>query len=437
MTDQIRFEGNNAFALEMDSKDELRNFRDQYHIPKKEGKDAIYFCGNSLGLQPKEAAGLVENEMNRWRDLGVEGHFKGEWPWTQYHKAVVHAAMDIVGAKEEEIIHMNTLTVNLHLLMASFYKPTKERYLIIMEAGAFPSDQYVVESQVRMHGFDPETSIVEVSPVEGETLISTEQIKEVIRKNGDRTALVLFGGIQYFTGQCLDMAEISKVTHETGAFLGLDLAHAVGNVPLKLHEWGVDFAAWCTYKYLNSGPGAIGGVYIHEKYATDPTFPRLAGWYGYNAATRFLMQKKFQATPTAEGWQLSNAPILSFAPLIASHSLFQQAGMERLRNKSILLTSYLTYLLDSIPAKERVFEIITPRELSARGAQLSLFTDHQGKALFQYLSERGVVCDWRENNLTEKGVGAAGVIRVAPTPMYNTFEEVYQFADYVSSFCGR
>jgi kynureninase len=421
----------------MDSKDELRNFRDQYHIPKKEGKDAIYFCGNSLGLQPKEAAGLVQNEMNRWRDLGVEGHFKGEWPWTQYHKAVVHAAMDIVGAKEEEIIHMNTLTVNLHLLMASFYKPTKERYLIIMEAGAFPSDQYVVESQVRMHGFDPETSIVEVSPVEGETLISTEQIKEVIRKNGDRTALVLFGGIQYFTGQCLDMAEISKVTHETGAFLGLDLAHAVGNVPLKLHEWGVDFAAWCTYKYLNSGPGAIGGVYIHEKYATDPTFPRLAGWYGYNAATRFLMQKKFQATPTAEGWQLSNAPILSFAPLIASHSLFQQAGMERLRNKSILLTSYLTYLLDSIPAKERVFEIITPRELSARGAQLSLFTDHQGKALFQYLSERGVVCDWRENNLTEKGVGAAGVIRVAPTPMYNTFEEVYQFADNVSTFCGR
>ena len=437
MTDQIRFEGNKAFALEMDSKDELRNFRDQYHIPKKEGKDAMYFCGNSLGLQPKEAAGLVENEMNRWRDLGVEGHFKGEWPWTQYHKAVVHAAMDIVGAKEEEIIHMNTLTVNLHLLMASFYKPTKERYLIIMEAGAFPSDQYVVESQVRMHGFDPETSIVEVSPVEGETLISTEQIKEVIRKNGDRTALVLFGGIQYFTGQCLDMAEISKVTHETGSFLGLDLAHAVGNVPLKLHEWGVDFAAWCTYKYLNSGPGAIGGVYIHEKYATDPTFPRLAGWYGYNAATRFLMQKKFQATPTAEGWQLSNAPILSFAPLIASHSLFQQAGMERLRNKSILLTSYLTYLLDSIPAKERVFEIITPRELSARGAQLSLFTDHQGKALFQYLSERGVVCDWRENNLTEKGVGAAGVIRVAPTPMYNTFEEVYQFADYVSTFCGR
>jgi kynureninase len=437
MTDQIRFEGNKAFALEMDSKDELRNFRDQYHIPKKEGKDAIYFCGNSLGLQPKEAAGLVENEMNRWRDLGVEGHFKGEWPWTQYHKAVVHAAMDIVGAKEEEIIHMNTLTVNLHLLMASFYKPTKDRCLIIMEAGAFPSDQYVVESQVRMHGFDPETSIVEVSPVEGETLISTEQIKEVIRKVGDRTALVLFGGIQYFTGQCLDMAEISKVTHETGAFLGLDLAHAVGNVPLKLHEWGVDFAAWCTYKYLNSGPGAIGGVYIHEKYATDPTFPRLAGWYGYNAATRFLMQKKFQATPTAEGWQLSNAPILSFAPLIASHSLFQQAGMERLRNKSILLTSYLTYLLDSIPAKERVFEIITPRELSARGAQLSLFTDHQGKALFQYLSERGVVCDWRENNLTEKGVGAAGVIRVAPTPMYNTFEEVYQFADNVSTFCGR
>jgi len=436
MQDQISFEEGRLFAKKLDEKDKLSSFRDQYFIPKKEGKEVIYFCGNSLGLQPKEAGQLVEKEMNRWRDLGVAGHFKGEWPWTQFHKSVVHAAMDIVGAREEEIIHMNTLTVNLHLLLASFYKPTKERYLIIMEAGAFPSDQYVVESQVRMHGLDPDSAIIEVAPLEGETLISTEQIKEVIRRNGEKTALVLFGGIQYFTGQCLDMAEISKVTHETGAFLGLDLAHAVGNVPLKLHEWGVDFAAWCTYKYLNSGPGAIGGVYIHEKYATDPAFPRLAGWYGYNAATRFLMQKKFQATPTAEGWQLSNAPILSFAPLIASHSLFQQAGMESLRNKSVMLTSYLTYLLDRIPSKERVFEIITPRKSSARGAQLSLFTDSRGKALFQYLTERGVICDWRENNLTGKGEGASGVIRIAPTPMYNTFEEVYQFANDVSAFCG-
>ena len=437
MKDQISFEEGRLFAKKLDENDKLSPFRDQYFIPKKEGKEVIYFCGNSLGLQPKEAGQLVEKEMNRWRDLGVEGHFKGEWPWTQFHKSVVHAAMDIVGAKEEEIIHMNTLTVNLHLLLASFYKPTKERYLIIMEAGAFPSDQYVVESQVRMHGLDPDSAIIEVAPLEGEILISTDQIKEVIRRNGEKTALVLFGGIQYFTGQCLDMAEISKATKETGAYLGLDLAHAVGNVPLKLHEWGVDFAAWCTYKYLNSGPGAIGGVYIHEKYATDTAFPRLAGWYGYNAATRFLMQKKFQPTPTAEGWQLSNAPILSFAPLIESHSLFQQAGMERLRDKSILLTSYLCYLLESIDNNKGVFEIITPKEFFSRGAQLSLFTDSRGKALFQYLTERGVICDWRENNLTGKGEGASGVIRIAPTPMYNTFEEVYQFANDVSAFCGR
>lgn len=435
MTDQLRFEGSRVFATKMDEKDELRDYRNQFFIPRKEDKEAIYFCGNSLGLQPKEAGQLVENEMNRWRDLGVEGHFKGEWPWTQFHKSVVHAAMDIVGAREEEVIHMNTLTVNLHLLLASFYRPTKERYLIIMEAGAFPSDQYVVESQVRIHGLDPDSTIIEVAPNEGETLISTGKIKEIIRKFGDRTSLVLFGGVHYFTGQCLDMAEISKATHEVGAYVGLDLAHAVGNVPLKLHEWGVDFAAWCTYKYLNSGPGAIGGVYIHEQYATDTSFPRLAGWYGYDAATRFLMQKKFRPTPTAEGWQLSNAPILSFAPLIASHSLFRQAGMDKLRNKSLALTAYLTYLLEPVADNEGIFKIITPKEPSSRGAQLSLFTDSRGKALFQYLSERGVVCDWRENNLTEKGAGASGVIRVAPAPMYNTFEEVYQFTEYVSDFC--
>ena len=347
----MTFQNTREFAQQLDAQDELKSYRNEFIFPQHNGKDVIYFTGNSLGLQPKRTKKYVDDVMNDWANLAVEGHFYAEKPWWDYQERFANPLSKIVGAKPTEVAVMNTLTVNLHLLMASFYKPTKDRHLIIMEAGAFPSDQYVVESQVRMHGFDPETSIVEVSPVEGETLISTDQIKELIRKNGDRTALVLFGGIQYFTGQCLDMAEISKVTHETGAFLGLDLAHAVGNVPLKLHEWGVDFAAWCTYKYLNSGPGSIGGVYIHEKYATDPTFPRLAGWYGYNAATRFLMQKKFQATPTAEGWQLSNAPILSFAPLIASHSLFQQAGMDRLRNKSVRLTSYLTYLLDSIPAK--------------------------------------------------------------------------------------
>lgn len=437
MQEQINFEEGRLFARKFDENDKLGSYREQYFIPKKEGKEVIYFCGNSLGLQPKTADSLVQKEMIRWKDLGVDGHFKGEWPWTQFHKSVVHPAMDIVGAKEEEIIHMNTLTVNLHLLLASFYKPTKDRYLIIMEAGAFPSDQYVVESQVRMHGLDPDATIIEISPLEGEKLISTDYIKEVIHRHGEKSALVLLGGLHYFTGQCLDMAEISKATKETGAYFGLDLAHAVGNVPLKLHEWGVDFAAWCTYKYLNSGPGAIGGVYIHEKYATDVDFPRLAGWYGYNAATRFLMQKKFQPTPTAEGWQLSNAPILSFAPLIASHTLFQQAGMEELREKSNLLTGYLYFLLKSIENNKGVFEIITPQDSYSRGAQLSLFTDSRGKSMFQYLTERGVICDWRENNLTENRAGARGVIRIAPTPMYNTFEEVYQFANDVSDFCGR
>jgi kynureninase len=437
MSNKVIFEQGNLFAKKLDEQDALGFLREEYLIPRKGGKEVTYFCGNSLGLQPKEAGLRVTEELNRWGEMGVEGHFRGPWPWTQFHKSVVAAAMDIVGAGEDEIIHMNTLTVNLHLLMASFYRPTKDRFLIIMEAGAFPSDQYVVESQVRMHGLDPDATIVEVAPAEGEKLMSTERIKEVIRMNGEKTALVLFGGIHYFTGQCLDMAEISKVTKESGAYFGLDLAHAAGNVPLKLHEWGVDFAAWCTYKYLNSGPGAIGGVYIHEKYATDATFPRLAGWYGYHAPTRFLMQKKFKPTLTAEGWQLSNAPILSFAPLIASHSLFQRVGMESLRKKSILLTDYLCFLLESMDRNQGVFEIITPKESGSRGAQISLFTSNRGKALFQFLTERGVICDWREDNLTGEGVGGSGVIRIAPTPMYNTFEEVYQFAGAVAQFCGQ
>jgi len=421
MTDQIRFEGNKTFALEMDSKDELRNFRDQYHIPKKEGKDAIYFCGNSLGLQPKEAAGLVENEMNRWRDLGVEGHFKGEWPWTQYHKAVVHPAMDIVGAKEEEIIHMNTLTVNLHLLMASFYKPTKDRHLIIMEAGAFPSDQYVVESQVRMHGFDPETSIVEVSPVDGETLISTDQIKELIRKNGDRTALVLFGGIQYFTGQCLDMAEISKVTHETGAFLGLDLAHAVGNVPLKLHEWGVDFAAWCTYKYLNSGPGSLAGLFVHERHANRKDLPRFAGWWNHNKETRFNMRQPFDVMSGAEGWQLSNPPILSMAAIRASLDMFAKVGMKALREKSEKLTGFFEYLISQIDSDQ--IQIITPSDPKERGCQLSIQVKNADKNLHNKLTENNIITDWREPD----------VIRCAPVPMYTSFEDVYRMVEVLKS----
>jgi len=322
------------------------------------------------------------------------------------------------------VIMMNTLTVNLHLMMVSFYRPDNERYKIIMEAGAFPSDQYAVESQVRYHGEDPETAIVEVTPRPGEELLRTEDIVAAIEKHGSQAALVLLGGINYYTGQFYDIETITAAAHRVGAIAGFDLAHAAGNVPLRLHDWNVDFAVWCTYKYLNSGPGALGGVFIHERHAKNTGIPRFAGWWGYDEERRFLMEKGFMAIPNADGWQLSNAPIFAFAPMLASHELFRQAGMEALREKSRRLTGYLEFLIDELRREGCDYRFITPRNPEERGCQLSFLTGSNGKALFDYLMRNGVICDWREPN----------VIRIAPTPMYNRFQDVYEFAQLLKQY---
>lgn len=430
----MSFEPTLAYAQQQDQQDPLRKYRDAYYFPQHGGKDCIYFCGNSLGLQPRAAEAMVAREMQRWRELGVEGHFEGELPWTEFHKALAPAAAHIVGAQESEVILMNTLSVNLHLMMVSFYRPTRQRFKIVMEAGAFPSDQYAVESQVRWHGLNPEEAIVEVAPRPGEELLHAEDILQTIAAHGDSIALVLFGGLNYYTGQLYDMAAITQAAHAVGAYAGFDLAHAAGNVPVQLHDWNADFAVWCTYKYLNSGPGSISGAFIHERHAQNTALPRFAGWWGHNEERRFLMEKGFSAIPTAEGWQLSNAPILSFAPLLASHQLFTQATMPALRLKSQHLTAYLEYLIDQLRAEGHVFRVITPRNQEERGAQLSLLTGKEGKALFDFISANGVICDWRAHNLPGAEAGAAGVIRVAPTPMYNSYTDVFHFVELLRAF---
>jgi kynureninase len=422
------------FAQQMDAQDPLRHFRDQYLFPQHQGQNGLYFCGNSLGLQPKKARAFLEKELHRWQELGVEGHFEGELPWTQYHKALAPASAHIVGAQEDEVIIMNTLSVNLHLMMVSFYRPTSQRFKIIMEAGAFPSDQYAVESQVRWHGFDPAEAIVEVAPRPGEALLHTEDILAAIAQHGDQTALVLFAGLNYFTGQVYDMPAITQAGHQVGAYVGFDLAHAAGNILLNLHDWEVDFAVWCTYKYINSGPGALSGTFVHSKHGHNAQIPRFAGWWGHNEERRFLMEKGFVPIPGAAGWQLSNAPIFAFAPMQASHNLFMEATMPALRAKSEKLTAYLEYLIDLINDESPRFEIITPRDPAQRGAQLSLLTGPEGKQLFDYIAQNGVICDWRENNLPGEKGGKAGVIRFAPTPMYNSFEDVWRLVELLKNF---
>ncbi len=413
-----------SFAREMDQRDPLRHFRSQYLFPRHAGADCLYFCGNSLGLQPKAARAAVEEEMDRWQRLGVKGHFEGAQPWTTYHRALTKASMAIVGAKEEEVVIMNTLTVNLHLLMVTFYRPNPKRFKILMEAGAFPSDQYAVESQVRHHGFDPADAILEIEPREGEHTLRTEDITAAIEEAGDSLALVLFSGLQYYTGQFFDIPSITRAAHAAGAYAGFDCAHAAGNVPLSMHEWGCDFALWCTYKYLNSGPGALGGVFIHERHARNTALPRFAGWWGHDEERRFLMEKGFSPIPTAEGWQLSNAPILSLAAMRPSHDLFLQAGMEALREKSVKLTGYLEFLVRQLQRAGHPYQIITPEEPAARGCQLSLLTGPNGRALFDFISAHGVICDWREPN----------VIRLAPAPMYNSFADVHTLGQLLRSF---
>lgn len=413
------FQNTREYARSLDQADPLRSFRQRFFIPKHKDRDAIYFTGNSLGLQPKTVSDYIQQELDDWAKLGVEGHFQAKNPWVSYHEIFPEILSRIVGCRPHEVVAMNQLTVNLHLLMVSFYRPTARRYKIICEAKAFPSDQYAFESQVKFHGFDPDTSIIEVAPVKGDANLKTEDIISAIREHGDSVALVLFGGVNYYSGQLYDMEIITKTAHEVGAVAGFDLAHAAGNVSLSLHDWNVDFACWCSYKYLNSGPGGVAGVFIHETHHRNKELPRFAGWWGYNKTTRFKMNKGFEPIPTAEGWQLSNAPVLSMAAHKASLDIFAEAEMENLLTKSRMLSAYLHYILGQInsQSEEKLIEVITPFDEKQRGAQVSLLTLKNGREIFEKLSENGVIADWREPN----------VIRVAPVPLYNNFEEVWEF----------
>ncbi len=403
------------FAKQADAADELAGFKQQFHFPKKNGKDVIYFCGNSLGLQPVSVEPAIQTELTSWREVAIGGFYGGENPWLYYQEYLKPSLAKIVGCKEDEVTVMNTLTVNLHLLMLSFYRPTKERFKIMMEAGAFPSDQYAVETLVRHFGFDPATTIIEISPKEGEKILHTEDIIAAIELHGESLALVMFGGINYYTGQLFDLPRITEAAHDVNAIAGFDLAHVAGNVPLKLHDWGVDFAVWCSYKYLNGGPGAVGGVYVNEYFANDVRTPRLGGWWGNDEKTRFKMEKGFIPKTNAGGWNISTAQIFNTVSLKAALEMFDAAGIEKLRAKSIQLTAYLEYLLHQLPNLK--LEIITPVDADSRGAQLSLYFTERGKEIHDKMIESGIIVDYRE----------PGVIRVAPAPLYCSFGDVYAF----------
>ncbi|TAK34389.1 MAG: kynureninase [Saprospiraceae bacterium] len=413
-----------AFARRLDRNDPLRSCRRRFYFPKHKGKNVLYFCGNSLGLQPKGVEQALRNELKHWREHAVEGHFRGDMPWMHYHKFLQKQSAAIVGALPEEVVVMNTLTTNLHLLMVSFYRPTPERFKIIMEAGAFPSDQYAMETQVRWHGFDPAHAIVEVAPRPGEQTLRTDDIAATIKQHGAQTAVIMFGGVNYYTGQFFDLRAITAAGHAAGAYVGFDLAHAAGNVPLQLHDWGADFACWCSYKYLNSGPGGPSGIFVHEKHGNDHSLPRFGGWWGHDEQSRFLMKKGFIPMSGAAGWQLSNSQVLSCAAHKVSLDQFDAVGMPALRAKSLLLTGYLEFLIKELNKKGARFNIITPEDPAQRGAQLSILTDISGKALFDYLTGNGVVADWREPN----------VIRVAPAPVYNSFEDVWRLAELLGKW---
>jgi kynureninase len=419
------FDNSLAYAQQLDQNDRLASFRDQFHIPVIDGIPVIYFTGNSLGLQPKQTKAYIEQELHDWAQWGVEGHFHAKHPWMPYHEMFPALLAPIVGAQEQEIVVMNQLTVNLHLLMVSFYRPTPQRFKIICEAKAFPSDQYALESQIRFHGLDPEQVLIEVEPRAGAHIIEEADILQAIEQHRDELALVMFGGVNYYTGQVFDMAAITRAAQAAGAICGFDLAHAAGNIPLRLHEWGVDFACWCSYKYLNSGPGGVSGVFIHEKHIANPNLPRFAGWWGYTKATRFQMAKGFEPIPTAEGWQLSNAPILSMAALKASLDIFAAAGFDALVEKSKQLAAYLHATVQHVNELSSTpsIEVITPASATRHGCQLSLLMHRDGRKVFDALSAAGVVTDWREPN----------VIRVAPVPLYNRFEDIHRFGQILAA----
>ena len=406
-----------APAESLDAADPLRGFRSRFHLPRHDGHDQAYFCGNSLGLQPTGVRAALMQELDDWAALGVEAHFRGKHPWMPYHETVRESLANVVGAQPVEVVAMNSLTANLHLLMVSFYRPTRERPAILIEAGAFPSDRHAVASQIRFHGFDPDTDLVELAPDEAGGTLSMAAIERALAEHGHRIALVLWPGVQYRSGQAFDLREISRLAHARGCTVGFDLAHAAGNLPLQLHDSGADFAAWCSYKYLNAGPGAVAGAFVHERHALA-ALPRFAGWWGHDPATRFRMGPEFVPSPGADGWQLSNPPILALAPLRVSLDLFAEAGMDRLRAKSERLTGYLEALIRRDCAD--VLEVVTPAEPARRGCQLSLRVAggrERGRALFDFLSARGIVGDWREPD----------VIRISPVPLYNSFADIRHF----------
>jgi kynureninase len=415
------FQPGRDFAVALDQSDPLGRFRDEFHVPRsKNGEEEIYFVGNSLGLLPRRTPKSVDEELEKWRRLAVKAHFSGENPWMPYHELLAEPMARLVGAAPAEVVTMNSLTVNLHLMMTSFYRPTRERHRILLEDHAFPSDDYAVESQATLHGFDPAEALVRLSPGPGQNTIDTAKVAEVLERDGESIAVVLLPGVQYYTGEAFDVEAVARLAHAKGCVVGFDLAHAAGNLVLSLHDWGVDFAVWCTYKYLNSGPGSVGACFVHERHGRRPDLPRLAGWWGHDKESRFRMEPGFRAIPGAEGWQLSNPPILSLAAIRASLDVFREAGgMEPLREKSLRLTGYLEWLL----AREtgNAVEILTPSDPRRRGCQLSLKvkSNTSGRKVFERLEASGVTCDWREPD----------VIRVAPVPLYNRYEEVHRFVE--------
>ncbi len=407
-----------SFAAEMDARDPLAQFRKQFHIPlAPDGSPSVYLCGHSLGLQPKRAREYIAQELDDWAKLGVEAHFHGRNPWMPYHRFLTDNMAGVVGAEPAEVVVMNSLTANLHLMMVSFYRPTAQRHKIVIEAGAFPSDRYAVESQIRFHGFHPAQSLIELKPRPSEATIRQADIEALLENEGSSIALVMLGGVNYATGQLFDMPAITRAGHAQGCVVAFDLAHTAGNLPLRLHDWDVDFAVWCTYKYLNGGPGCVGGCFVHERHARAKDLPRFAGWWGHHQDTRFLMGPEFCPAAGAEGWQLSNPPIIALAPLRSSLEIFAAAGMAQLRQKSLSLTGYLEFLLDQ--QKSDKFTVITPRDPEQRGAQLSIRIRQNGRPVLDRLIAEGIVGDWREPD----------IVRVTPVPLYNTYGDVHRFAN--------
>jgi len=414
------------YAQQCDAQDELSHFRNKFFLPKDgEGNDLIYLSGNSLGLQPTITSEYILKELDDWAKLGVEGHTKAEHPWLPYHEFLSRNMANLIGAKPGEVVMMNTLTTNLHLMMVSFYKPTKTKYKIVVESDTFPSDKYAVESQLKFHGFDPADGLILWAPPEGEELCRFEDLEAIMETQGDEIALLMIGSTNYYSGQLFPLKKITELGHSYNCKVGFDLAHGAGNIEPDLHETGADFAVWCSYKYLNSGPGSLGGCFVHERHAKNDTLKRFTGWWGHNKETRFNMRHDFEALPGAEGWQLSNPPILSMAAIRASLDVFAEAGMDRLRKKSIKLTGFLEYLIDEL-MDERI-HIITPRNPEERGCQLSIQVKNADKSLHKQLTIAGVISDWRDPD----------VIRVAPVPLYNSFEDVFIFTERLKNILAR